>query len=282
MLNGILAALRAFVRALTNSSSGSRRGLPAAPSQPPPKLPVSNGNSKVSLIVVNPYLVHAYWDVDPSRLPTGTKCVVLRFHDVSETAPGPPFDVDIDLRAPNWYVHLWSPAKSYYADLAVKTEGGEFIPLATSNRVETPRAWPAAEQHFRVEPSGSANGLAAGAARGWQAKVPVPPTLDAGSRTDEGLRPTRPGAAPPTPRPLHADEVLRQRLAQIYALRSFEPRPAMALAAAASGEVFISCGAETPAAAALSPISSDLTAFAEHQFSPGLPSSQLRGLLPPP
>jgi hypothetical protein len=283
MLSGILAALRAFVRALINSPSGSRRALPAAPSQSAPELRVANGSSKVALMVVNPYLVHAYWETDPSRLPPGTKCAVLRFHDVSETAPGPPFDVDIDLRAPNWYVHLWSPAKSYYADLAVKTEGGEFISLATSNRVETPRAWPAAQQHFRVEPSGSAGGLADGAASALPAKTPAPPIFDAGSRPDEGVRPSWPAPAPPpTPRPLHADEVLRQRLAQIYALRSIEPRPAMAMAAAASAEVFISRGAETPATAAVSPIPSDLTALAEHQFFPGLPSSQLGDPLPAP
>jgi hypothetical protein len=297
MLSGIRAALRSFVRALLNGPSGSPRALPAASSQPPPELRAANDSSKVSLIVVNPYLVHAYWDVDPSRLPPGTKSAVLRFHDVSETAPGPPFDVDIDLRAPNWYVHLWSPAKSYYADLAVKTEDGEFIPLATSNHVETPRAWPAAEAQKPAEvkvvgqalspagrqrrPPGGVGRLTDGAEAHFQAPAPETERIAVGSTIAPALPP--PAA---TPRPLHADEVLRQRLAQIYALRSVEPRPAKAMVAAgsgeASGEVFISRGAESPAAAALSPIPSDLTALAEHQFSPGLPSSQLGDPLPAP
>jgi hypothetical protein len=212
---------------------------------------------------------------------------VLRFHDVSETAPGPPFDVDIDLRAPNWYVHLWSPAKSYYADLAVKTEGGEFIPLATSNRVETPRAWPAAEAQKpagvevveqALSPAGrqrrspdSVGRLAGGAEAHFQAPGPETERIAASPVI-------APAPPPPLPQSVHADEVLRQRLAQMYALRSWQPRPAKAMAAAASSEASgevsisrISRAAETPAAA-----HSDLTALAEHQFSPGLPSSPLR------
>jgi hypothetical protein len=275
MLSGILAAVRAFVRALRNGPPSRRRALPAAPSQPPAELPAAYEGSKVALIAVNPYLVHAYWDVDTSRLPPGTKCAVLRFHDVSEAAPGPPFDVDIDLRAPNWYVHLWSPAKSYYAALAVKTERGEFIPLATSNRVETPRAWPAAPQQSRDEQAGSAGGIAPRAERDRQAKAPAPPSLGAGSRAEEGTRPTRPAPAPAVTSPVHADEILRQRLAQIYALRSFEPRAAKAVAAAASITVEASAPVSVSrAAAAPTPDRSDLTSLAERQFSPGVPSSQ--------
>ncbi len=262
ILGGMVAAVRAFIRALKHSPSGSRRALLAAPSQPPLALPASYGSSKVALIAVNPYLVHAFWDVDTSRLPPGTKCAVLRFHDISETAPGPSFDVDVDLRAPNWYVHLWSPAKSYYAALAVKTESGQFIPLATSNRIETPRAWPAAETPLAETPAGLSEPRPLGSG-------PITPVAP--------LSTPSPAAAP---RPVRADEVLRQRLAQIYALRS-QPRPAKAMAAAASsqasGAVSSSRAAETPAAP-----HPDLTALAEHQFSPGLPSSQYRDSLSAP
>jgi hypothetical protein len=202
-------------------------------------------------MAVNPYLVHVYWDVDTSRLPAGTKSAVLRFHDVTETAPAPGFEVDIDLRAPNWYVHLWSPAKSYYADLAVKTDRGEFLSLAISNRVETPRAWPAAETpDAPVVPSVLPPSIAQPAA--------ASPSMHSGP-----LPAARPSGS-------SADEVLRQKLAAISALRSSQPRPALAMAASASGEVSIS-RTKTPAA-----IPADLTALADSQFSPGLPSSPKR------
>src|SRR5207245_2462389 len=50
-----------------------------------------------------------------------------------------------DLHAKNWYVHLWSPGKTYSAELGVNSADREFAPLACSNTIQTPRAWPIAE-----------------------------------------------------------------------------------------------------------------------------------------
>src|SRR5206468_13062812 len=111
-------------------------------------LPEFYGEPRVTLLTVNSYLVHVYWDIDPSAIPAPNPPAMLRFHDVTQESPGSDFDVAVDLPAKNWYVNLWSPARSYYLELGWNDEKG-FHPLARSNTVETPRAWPVTQ----VEPA---------------------------------------------------------------------------------------------------------------------------------
>jgi hypothetical protein len=120
------------------------------------ELPDSDEETKVVLLPVNPYLAHVYWGIGAndleeiervSRQPGERAQPVLRFYDITHpnfdgTSAPSWFDVEIDLRAGKWYVHLQSPAKSYYIDLGLRTEGGGFHRLARSNVAETPRAEP--------------------------------------------------------------------------------------------------------------------------------------------
>src|SRR6266536_941209 len=128
-------------------------------------LPAFWEESTVIALPVNPYLIHAYWYVDNGDLERARRRMddrriqsALRFYDitdrVSREGARASFDVDIRLEAGNWYVHLWSPARSYYADLGLKTEDGRFYPLARSNVVQTPRAFPSdkvEERYLKVE-----------------------------------------------------------------------------------------------------------------------------------
>ncbi len=165
-------------RGLPKPSSGKRKlvrgqkveiskvfpGLPKEPSE----FPHFYEHPRVVLLPVNPYLVHVYWEVAPDDLKEIKKLLgrpalraqpVLRFSDITciifdGTNAHSQFDVDIDLGAGNWYVHLWGPGKSYFVDLGLRTEDGQFHPLARSNIAETPRAWPAAraeETYMLVE-----------------------------------------------------------------------------------------------------------------------------------
>jgi hypothetical protein len=132
-------------------------------SEPSPGQPLESGElsvlserTRVVLLPVNPYLVHVYWEVAPDALEEIEKSLgrpgrrarsVLRFYDVTNivfdgTNAQSRFDVEIDLRAANWYVHLWSPEKSYCVDLGLRTDGGQFYSLARSNIGEAPRAGP--------------------------------------------------------------------------------------------------------------------------------------------
>jgi hypothetical protein len=316
-IRGAFAALRGFGRALLNRLPKTQmpplsrkerieeaKYHPAVPSSATDgeELPGSYGHPKVTLMVVDPYLVYAYWDVDLSKLPPAPKSAMLRFYDASEPGLTPSFDVDVDLRAPNWYVHLWSPGRSYYAHLGVKTAQGEFITLAKSNRVQTPRAWPVAETRGSEPPSATSLPTAG---------VPPPPTTREERRTEMLVPQRAPDKAAdqlkdfPTerpaahvsqttntlqfypPKPVKAAEVLQQKLREIYALRSWCFRSAAMTEApldvpfgggfgTSLGPVsFESLNRSQALPLAQAPIRFDLTALSEHRFSPGLPSSHV-------
>jgi 1,4-alpha-glucan branching enzyme len=112
------------------------------------ELPESYGEIKVTLLPINPYLMYAYWNFDPTQLP-GTyfqlsmqaqSTALLRFYDTTSGSPPGYFDVSVDLQARNCYVQLSSPGRSYYVELGMNTK--DFVPLARSNVVQTARAWP--------------------------------------------------------------------------------------------------------------------------------------------
>ncbi len=143
--------------------------------------------SRVVLLPVEPYLIHAYWDVTSNDVEKakqrlggdyGQSQAVLRFYDVTNiiydgTNAHGFFDVDIDLQAKDWYVDLWSPDKSYFVDLGFKTGGGFFLSLARSSVVKIPCAWPApkVDEHYMLVAEDAENGLS-------KIKVPEEPIRD--------------------------------------------------------------------------------------------------------
>jgi hypothetical protein len=116
------------------------------------KLPSVYGKSRLVLLAVHPYLIHAYWEIAPDDFDKAKEQAeeareVLRFYKMGrvarEDAFADSFDVDIDLRVRNWYVHLWSAEESYVADLGLKTKDGTLIPLVRSQLLHMPRPHPA-------------------------------------------------------------------------------------------------------------------------------------------
>lgn len=128
----------------------------------PNTLPESYWRTRVILLPVGPYVVHAYWEYCPTVVsgnegkaaPDGgaddekdSGQAVLRFYDVTDTVsceadPDYHFDIEIDLEAGNWYVHLWEPGRSYYAELGFRACGGRFSPVARSNIIHAPGVHP--------------------------------------------------------------------------------------------------------------------------------------------
>jgi hypothetical protein len=206
-------------------------------------LPEWSWRPRVTLMAVDPYLVHVYWDFDVAKLPPDTTAAVLRFYDAASH-----FDVDVDLRTRNWYVPLWSPAKTYYVDLGAITATGEFIPLVRSNTIQTSRAWPVAEVEHRFVSGADASPTAA-----------EPPAAEA--------QPTDSVAAPPTeqhiPKPPGAAEILRRRLSEIHEFRQWQPQAQRAP---------VESPEAIPPLPATPDLPDDLTAHTERQFSPGLSS----------
>ncbi len=262
---------------LSNGRERIERAKYTSPSLPPAadrdELPDSYGPPRVTLMVVDPYLIHAYWDIGITSLPRETASAVLRFHVASERS----FEVDVDLRTRNWYVNVGSPAKSYYAELGVKTAAGEFRPLASSNQVQTPRAWPVARLAENAEPVRDENKREVGPAKG-SAEAAAAPTPVA-SQSEQAPAAPRIARAP---RRVDAAQVLEQKLAEIYALRPWRSRAGAPFEVATpaapdrfpadwSSSAGLPTGAPAPLEHPGSPL--DPTALAEHAFFPGLPSS---------
>lgn len=132
------------------------------------------------LLPVEPYLIHAYWDL-PSRVPPAVGAhPILRFYE----SPGRPFDVHIDLTTSSCYVNLWSPGKLYQAELGWRSDDGAFIPVAQSNIVRTPPghaaiAASAAPPEPEPEPELSQEKLAELFARPFNLDQPDPGGADA-------------------------------------------------------------------------------------------------------
>jgi len=129
-------------------------------------LPESYGETKVMLLPVEPYLIHAYWEFSQRQ----SLCLdeeqgkikhrvngeqkhtrpILRCYEVSSDEDwkntAPYFDVNIDLAAGNCYVPLFKAGNSYLVELGFKTRDGHFFAAAQSNIVETPRTEPLPEK----------------------------------------------------------------------------------------------------------------------------------------
>lgn len=237
----------------------AERLLPVPPtSAQPEELPKSYGETRVVAMAVNPYLVHIYWELDSKEAPRKASLAAvgcLRFSDTTRGESPSSFDVNVDLAAGNWYVQLWSPERRYWVELGVNREGGKFVPLARSNIVETPRAWPMAEveeRFARMEPTPEARLGASGrnGSGAWSVSAASPD------------RPTPAEAASP----IDAAEVLRRKMNELYALRRREQPVSDAESAAPPALQTLFSRPDQP---------KDLTSLAEHQFSPGFSSSVL-------
>jgi hypothetical protein len=299
----VISAIRAFGATLPAQAGKPRTEVPwfgdyekveEAKYYPPgPPSPADDGDlldwsarPGVTLLAVDPYLLHVYWDFDLAELPPDTTAAVLRFYDGAIH-----FDVDVDLRTRNWYVSLWSPAKTYYADLGAIATAGKFIPLLRSNTIQTSRAWPAAEVEHR---------FVSRAAVPEHFEEPVPPQplpfpserggiLEIAYRSDgsptaaeplageaepavcfspaTGHRPSPSIVTEPTERHVSkspdAAEILRRKLAEFHEFRQREPQAQEAKAESRQ---------TIPPLPVVPDLPDDLTAHVEREFSPGLSS----------
>lgn len=287
-------AVRAFGEALHKEpvrsrprARGERAAEPAArrpsPWMEPGELPETYDRTKVVAMVISPYLVHVYWDLsakDQAR--SGPGC--LRFHGATA---GGSFDVSVDLAARNWYVHLWSPEKRYSVELGVQ-KADAFQPLARSNPIETPRAWPAAEVAQISEPPRQAPRVEVRQAVEppvQTVSVPAAPAVATPPLPPKSLTPESafPSPRPHTPQaPGNAVETLRRRLSELYGFyrwpRPVPPAPEDAAPESTSTEsaTFEQCVVPQPPESAAPAIRGDFTARLEAQFSPGLSSGLLQ------
>lgn len=111
------------------------------------ELPFSYGETRLVLMVRDPYWAYSYWDFsgetwngaqqqlaqDASLKP------VMRVHDLDAKHF---FDLLVSLEAKNWYLHLGTPDHRYAAELGIGDGHSRFYLIVRSNEVRTPRDTP--------------------------------------------------------------------------------------------------------------------------------------------
>jgi hypothetical protein len=111
--------------------------------------------SRIVLMDIDPYSLHAYWEIthsDKKRIlkqfnkHTHPPKQIIRFYDVTyihfngKNAHSY-FDIETEGDKGNWYVDLWSSHKSLCVEIGMKSFRGDFHPIARSNYIDTPRAY---------------------------------------------------------------------------------------------------------------------------------------------
>jgi hypothetical protein len=114
------------------------------------ELPSGYGEEKITLMVRDPSLAYAYWEVTPSRLQREKSWfglngkLTVRIYDVTDVqfdgrnAIGY-FDQEVDDLTGNWYFDLGRPSHSFIADIGLLAPEGRFLTLARSNYVIMPQ-----------------------------------------------------------------------------------------------------------------------------------------------
>jgi hypothetical protein len=117
--------------------------------------------SRCRILARDPYWLHVFWELDEAQVlqvarglevPFEDLRWILRVHSLPPQAlpaggSQPPgfFDVEIAGDEASTYVHVGLPDRDYRVDIGLLTDRGLFSPLASSNRVRTPRDGVAAE-----------------------------------------------------------------------------------------------------------------------------------------
>ena len=115
--------------------------------------PQGYGQDKAVLLVRDPYWMLAYWEITSSKIGSlkaqfgeqliNSSRLMLRLLDVNNTAPDSPNslkDIDISGGSNNWYIQAPNADCSYCVEIGFLTPDGQFIVIARSNVVHTPRA----------------------------------------------------------------------------------------------------------------------------------------------
>lgn len=146
------------------SSAGAQEAVEAARDglrcsseggEPQEALSSGYGKTRLVLMTIDPYRIHAYWEVVPADLAVARQTLgdegeeaqtILRIYDVTAisfdgTNAWHTFDVTVGA-ASNWYLSLWSSGKSFLGEVGLRSPRGHFVPLARSNVTSTPSAGP--------------------------------------------------------------------------------------------------------------------------------------------
>ena len=109
------------------------------------ELPQNYGDNKIVLLVRDPYWCFLYWELQSEKIEDGLRRLnhsqsevryILRIH--SPSTEGTYFDVDVDFRDGNHYIQLSPPGASFYSEIGLLDQDGNFAALAVSNTATLP------------------------------------------------------------------------------------------------------------------------------------------------
>jgi len=112
--------------------------------------------TRVVVLPIDPFKVFAYWEIAEGDVTKAEKHLgkdfsrfqpVLRLCEAGrlsgDRVENPNHaDIEVELQPGNCYISLRHPENMYYAELGLKSEEADFLPLAGSTVVQTPRAQP--------------------------------------------------------------------------------------------------------------------------------------------
>jgi len=151
--------------------------------QEDPPLPGPYNETKIVLLVRDPYWLYAYWEIENTvredlnrefgtweQLP-----LVLRVFDLSNASSGMDsrggycsnsssgqsasfFDVPVNPATASWYIFVGEPSHCFFVELGVISSSGRYRMIARSNRITTPAdsvsdiiddEWMVVDEHFQ-------------------------------------------------------------------------------------------------------------------------------------
>ncbi len=139
---------------LPNKSWRNKAKVPVIDTFDDTELPIHYHSTYLAFIARDPYCIHAYWEIAPEQLESLLVTLakkqqahgyVLRLYDVTHIEfdgnnANHCFDVKIDLLRQHHYVDLWCDNVSYCGEIGLLNANGDFLAIARSNFVTTPRA----------------------------------------------------------------------------------------------------------------------------------------------
>lgn len=113
----------------------------------PSDLPFSYGETKLVLLVRDPYWGYSYWDLSGETWNWAQQKLredaalkpMMRIHDLDAKRY---YDLLVSLEAKNWYIHLGIPDHRFLVELGLGDGNSRFYLIARSNEVRTPRDSP--------------------------------------------------------------------------------------------------------------------------------------------
>lgn len=122
-------------------------------------IPWSYGETRLVALARDPYWVFCYWELTDDRHRAAEEQVgreawfharcVIRVFDASG---GGHYDIAVDEASRSWYVNVGQPDRLWYFELGRVTESGQFVMLARSNTILTPRDAPSEQIDWRWPP----------------------------------------------------------------------------------------------------------------------------------